>query len=147
MWGDYNSRYRNLVDFFCIYIERTGFDFCTFVLFFSVAEHFLGDQFKIKVQNSTYVEKVATVSLTWKRGKIVKNVDLINVLIVAWNLHGCYQKRNVFEGMWYVLMRIVPILKNAQMSAIIFLRKIKLSSLRKIFPITMVYVSRERTIT
>ena len=42
---------------------------------------------------------------------------------------------------------LVPILKNAQMSAIIFLRKIKLSSLRKIFPITMVYVSRERTIT
>ena len=48
---------------------------------------------------------------------------------------------------YVILMRIVPILKNAQMSAIIFLRKIKLSSLRKIFPITMVYVSRERTIT
>ena len=47
---------------------------------------------------------------------------------------------------YVILMRIVPILKNAQMSAIIFLRKIKLSSLRKIFPITMVYVSRERTI-
>ena len=32
-------------------------------------------------------------------------------------------------------------------ATIIFLRKIKLlSSLRKIFPITMVYVSRERTI-